>query len=154
MSIKGRIVEGGMGGFLNPPGHPEHDWHVETDLRRKPENRGCMSLSYAAMDETLDPATQIQVQNLLDQWGSDLPPLTAPTVVDWIHQVLGYYKSCYNFQGEESGWHVGCLTTDSDLDPLENTDFHAGVHCIRKFYPEYRPSRCDFLYAYWGSNPE
>ena len=25
-----RIVNSGMGGFLNPPGDAEHDWSVET----------------------------------------------------------------------------------------------------------------------------
>lgn len=43
----GRIKHGGMGEFLTPPTHPEHSFSVETELRRKPENRGSMSLSYA-----------------------------------------------------------------------------------------------------------
>ena len=51
---KGKIVHRGMGGFLCPPGHPMLTMSVETDLRRKPENRGSMALDYAAKCEYLD----------------------------------------------------------------------------------------------------
>ena len=65
MNIKGRIIRKGMGGFLNPPTHPEHDWCVETDLRRRPEKRGSMRLSSAADCEWLDPTTRAAAKQLL-----------------------------------------------------------------------------------------
>ena len=39
MQQKGHIIMEGMGGFLCPPTHPMLTKSVETDLRRKPENR-------------------------------------------------------------------------------------------------------------------
>ena len=156
MNQKGKIVESGMGGFINPPGHPEHDWHVETDLRRKPENRSAMSLSYAVDSPMLDGATKAAARTLLNTWEANKPALNSPAVVDWIRQVLGYYAGCFNFQAEENnerGWHCQNLTIDSKVDPLENADFHAGVHLIRKFYPDYTPCRLDFKRAYWGTKP-
>ena len=55
--------------------------------------------------------------------------------------MLGYFRGCFNFHPEnESGWHAGNLTIDSDVDPLEHADFHAGVHLIRRYYPEYQPT--------------
>lgn len=151
MTEKCKIINQGMGGFLNPPGHPEHNYSVQTDLRRKPENRGSMALSYALKSSTVDSLTLARVMTLLSAWEATKPPLTDPAVKDWIRQVLGYYKGCFNFQPEiETGWHAGSLTIDSNLDPLENADFHAGVHLIRRYYSEYKPTAEDFANAYWG----
>jgi len=151
---KGNIVNRGMGGFLCPPGHPEHDHCVETDLRRKPENRSSMSLGYAVDSPMLDDATKAAARTLLATWEANKPPLTSPAAKDWIRQVLGYFKGCFNFEPEkESGWHAGNVTIDSDIDPLENAACHCGVHLIRKYYPDYQPSRLDFLRAYWGQKP-
>lgn len=157
MVEKGRITKGGMGGFLNPPGHPEHDWHVETGLWREPENRGEYSLRYAVDSPMLDLATRAAARTLLNTWELTKAALNSPAVVKWIHQVLGYYAGCFNFQAEgnsEQGWYTQNLTIDSDVDPLENAEFHAGVHRIREFYPDYTPCRLDFLRAYWGTKPE
>ncbi len=154
MTEKCKIINQGMGGFLNPPGHPEHNYSVQMDLRRKPENRGSMTLSYALKSPTVDSMTLARVMTLLSAWKATKPPLTAPAVKDWIRQCLGYYAGCFNFQGNEAGWHCQNLTIDSDVDPLENAEFHAGVHRIREFYPDYTPCRLDFLRAYWGTKPE
>ena len=54
MQQKGRIIMEGMGGFLCPPTHPMLTKSVQTDLRRKPENRTCMSLEYAVDSPMLD----------------------------------------------------------------------------------------------------
>lgn len=68
MVEKGRIVREGIGGFLNPPTHPEHTFSMQTDLRRRPENRGSMCLSAAAACEWLDSAARNQAAKLLDEW--------------------------------------------------------------------------------------
>jgi hypothetical protein len=144
---KGKIVKTGMGGFLNPPTHPEHDWSVQTDLRRRPENRGSMCLSSAVDCEWLDPATRAAARRRLDTW--QRPALES--VRDWVLQVLGYFRNCYNLT-ETDDWSVGGLTI-ADADPMLNADNHAGVHLIRKYYPEYMPTADDFAGAYWGSKP-
>ena len=150
--MKGRIVQEGMGGFLCPPGHPAHSRHVETDLRRKPENRGSMSLEYAVADEFLDDTTRAEARSILEYWEANKLPLS--TVQEWIFQVLGYFRGCYNLTPDvETGWHAGNVTITGKIDPMEHADYHAGVHCIRRYYPQYKPTAADFAGAYWGKKP-
>ena len=75
-------------------------------------------------------------------------------VHEWVLQVLGYYKGCYcrgdGVQPED--WHAGNLLIDS-REPMASADKHAGVHLIRRYYPEYQPTDADFAEAYWGTKP-
>lgn len=149
-----RIAKNGQGGFLDPPDYPSHSYHVETDLRRRPQNRGAMSLTYAVEDAPwLDPDTKREAKALLDKWKTNRPPIDSPKVQDWIHQVLGYFKNSYGRSRpgtpERERWHVQNLSFE-DIDPVLNADLHAGVHLIRRFYPEFTPTREDFERAYWG----
>jgi len=153
----GRIVGQGMGGFLNPPGHPEHTRSVETDLRRRPENRGRLSLSYAVTCEWLDAGIRARAKAILDHWQTnDRLCLGLPEMQDWIKQVLGYFRGCYVGQDKQGNpsWNADSLRINKDADPVLNADLHAGVHFIRKYYPEYVPTAEDFGGAYWGTKPE
>ena len=146
--------ERGMGGFLNPPTHPEHTSHVELDLRRRPWNRGGMSLSYATGEGSgVHPETRSAAQRILGDWKP--PPIESPEVQDWIASVLGYFKGCYVGQDAEGkpSWNASDLRIDAGVDPVLNADLHAGVHLIRKYYPEYTPTAEDFKRAYWGKKP-
>ena len=146
---KGKIVHDGMGGFLNPPTHPEHEWSVQTDLRRRPENRGGMSLSTAATCEYLDPATRGAARRMLTKWVA--PPIDSPEVVAWVRMVLGYFVRCYrNPDAGADEWNAGKLVIDANRDPMDTPAEHAGVHLIRKYYPDYQPTREDFDHAKWG----
>jgi hypothetical protein len=146
----GKVVNRGAGGFLNPPTHPEHTKSIETDLRRRPENRGSMSLSYAATCEHTDPATRMRAKMALKAWVR--PDINSQEVQEWIHQVLGYFSTMY--QKLEGSWNCDNLYSDKDLDPVLNANRHAGVHCIRKYYPEFVPTTEHFAKAYWGTKPE
>jgi len=141
---KGRIVPGSIGSFLCPPNHPMHEWAVETDLR--PENRETLSLDYAAGCDYLTPETRAEAKALLDTWQPGTPDL------DWIHQILGYFKGSYRNPSAEKQWNVDTMVFDA-RDPLTNADDHAGVHHIRKFYPDFTPTREHFTGAYWGKRP-
>ncbi len=147
---RGRVINRGMGGFLNPPAHPEHSFSVEVDLRRRPENRGGMSLSCAAECAHLDLATRRAARTVLAGWSK--PALNSPEVKAWISQVLGYFAHC--FQNPSAGdqcWDAGKLLISKDRNPLDgNGDYHAGVHLIRRYYPEYQPTAGDFANARWG----
>jgi len=143
----GRIINEGCGGFLNPLGHPEHFFSVETDLSRRKENRGMMSLSHCFEAEYMRNDIRIECQDLLDYWNKNKFPLDSPEVIDWIHQVLGYFKNCYKGKGDNP-WNVKNLIIDPTNSLL--VDDHAGVHHIRKYYPEYQPSENDFKQAHWG----
>ena len=153
---KGRIVRGGQGGFLNPPDHPDHAVHVETELRRHRENRATMSLTYAANDDALDDYARNAAQGRLDKWDAEKHPLTHPDVKDWIAQVLGYFRGCYKGfpVRSDSPWNADNLIIDQERDPVEHADTHAGVHFIRGFYPDFEPSVEHFIGAYWGTKPE
>ena len=143
----------GAGGFLTPPGHPEQAMHVQTDLNRRPENRGSASLSYAAQEATgLHPSVRDEAKRILQEWEKDKKPLSDPEVKDWTHQVLGYFR---NMRIPESGSrNVSDLVVDPSVDSTESADRHAGVAYIRQYYPDYTPAKEDFEHAYWGRKPE
>ena len=144
METRGRIVKKGMGGFLSPPGHPQHAFHVETDLRRRPENRGMMSLEHAANEATwLDEATRHQARAMLKQWEAERLPLSSLETKRWVREVLGYFKNGYRDRSKpaKEQWNVSNLVFDAHRDPVANADDHAGVHFIRRYYPDYRPRR-------------
>jgi hypothetical protein len=153
---KGRVVCNGMGGFLCPPTHPMHTKSVETDLRRRKENRGCMSLEAAVGCDWLDDATRAAVRTVLNSWQK--PALDSPEVQEWILQVLGYFKGCYNFGNPDvpENWYAAKLSIRQaeDCNPMDHADQHAGVHLIRKYYPEFTPTPEHFALAYWGQKPE
>jgi len=148
---RGRIVASGMGGFLNPPTHPEHTHSVETDLDRRPCNRGAMCLSSAVECDWLADDTRAAAKKMLGDWRA--PAIDSPEVVEWIRQVLGYFRGCYRGEGAEPEcWHAGQLRIihgdHASLPPIAE---HAGVRMIREYYPAYVPTDDDFSGAYWGS---
>lgn len=148
-----RIVNEGMGGFLNPPTHPAHSLHVETDLRRRKENRGGMSIETAIECEYIDPATKEQARKILAYWQTIKPAIDSPEVKEWILQVLGYFRNCYKGEGnEETAWNASNLRIATPENPTPNEQ-HAGVHLIRKYYPEYEIKGEDFKGAHWGTKP-
>lgn len=102
--------------------------------------------------EWLDDATREAARAKLDAWFVARPPINSEAVQDWIYQVLGYFRGCY--QGDEAlgeaSWHAQNLRIRSDWDPVLNADSHAGVHHIRQFFPEYGVCKTDFDLAYWG----
>lgn len=153
---RGRLVNKGMGGFLNPPDHPEHHFHIQTDLLRREENRGGMSLSHAATSDYLHPDSRNEAKAKLKEWEKTKKPLEHSSVQDWIHQVHGYFKGMYQgdaSKGDES-WHAQHLEHRPSVDPMENHKTHAGVHHIQKYYPEYKAKKEHFENAYWGTKPE
>ncbi len=102
-----QIVRGGMGNFGDPPGYPTHSFHVEVDLRRRPENRGTLSLNYALKETFIDPATKQEARDLIEKWETHRPAITSAKVQEWIQQVLKHH-------GE-----------------------NAGIEQVQKFYPEF-----------------
>jgi len=146
----GKLVHKGMGGFLNPPTHPEHKWDVQSVYG----DTFHMSLSAAAEATWLNDETRRQATSLLRNWKR--PPIQSPEVQDWIRKVLGYCKGCYVGQDKQGNlsWNVSDLRIRPDIDPMLNENIHAGVHLIRKYYPDYMPTKTDFAQAYWGKKPE
>lgn len=142
----------GSGSFLDPPTYPTHDYGIELDTNRPPEDRGWASLT-SAVDgghDWLHPDTVADAKRILEAWRR--PAIDNPEIQDWIAQVLGYFRHCYCGL-TDTRWNVSDLIID-DRNPLENIDDHAGVHLIRKFYPDFTPTAEDFQRSYWGTKPE
>jgi hypothetical protein len=72
-------------------------------------------------------------------------------VQEWVLQVLGYFSGCYNFSTDEGGWNADKLTIDMFVHPMKAIDYHAGVHRIRKYYPDFMPTQAQFNIAHWGT---
>jgi hypothetical protein len=152
---QGRIAAEGMGGFLNPPGHPEHKYSVKWGMgRTQGRDVGSMSLSYATTVEWLDETTKEKAKALLHEWETEQRHVIDR---DWVQQVLGYFSNCYRnprLEGEEAWEPSNCLITSSRrLAIMDYVDEHLGVHFIRKFYPDFTPTFDDFEKAYWGDRP-
>jgi hypothetical protein len=150
----------GMGGFLNPPGHPEHTMSVS---RRYANGReyGCSSLTNFLEDAHPwignDAAVRANIRGVLKRWEDSKPALETVAVQEWVLQVLGYFRHCYRNPSLNAPecWHAQHMimgeTQARIMDLLEND--HAGVHHIRKYYPEFQPREEHWRGAYWGTKP-
>jgi hypothetical protein len=139
---RGRIVSGSTGSFLTPPGHPDQRYSIETDLRRKPENRSSMSLSSALEPNSyLDAVTKAKAAGIMRDYKKNQPPLDHPATQEWIRSTLGYFKGMYHDPNLPEGERakVSNLRSVPEADPMENANFHAGVHFVRRYYPDYQP---------------
>jgi len=142
-----RIVPGGMGNFLDPPEYPTHQFHIGYGRRQ-----GGSSLTSNSSVESIDPLTRKEVRGLLDNWKKNRPPIDSPEVRKWISEVLGYMATGYrNPNAGDKQWDASKLVFDSKRDPVRNAKDHAGVHLIRKFYPDFTPTDDDFAGARWGN---
>jgi len=145
----GKLVNEGMGGFLNPPGHPEHNWSIRSTYG----DTFSMSLSSAAESDWLEVRAKGKAIGKLRSWKP--LPIESEPMQEWIAQVLGYFKGCYSGQDEkgEPSWNCSHLRIQPEVDPVLNADLHAGVNLIRKYYPAFTPTAEHFAGAYWGSKP-
>jgi hypothetical protein len=145
----GKLVHDGCGGFLNPPTHPEHDWSVRSVYG----DTFIISLTSAAKEAWLDPVSKDAARAKLKEWKP--LPLSDPRVQDWIHEVLGYFRGMYVGQDKamKESWNASDLRHLPDADPVLNQDIHAGIHLIRRYYPQFKATAYDFQAAYWGKKP-
>jgi hypothetical protein len=149
----GYIVREGMGGFLCPPGHPAHTFSVFEGPRNNP--RSMTSLEGTIGAEWFSEKVRAEAKALLDGWAAEKPAIDSPEVQEWILQVLGYFRGCYRNPGIDGlrQWAASDLIINSDRNPLEYLDDHAGVRLIRQYYPGFAPTAAHFGGAYWGTKP-
>lgn len=142
-----KIVYRGMG-FLSPPTHPEHDYSVSSF--RGAREVGGTSLSSAVNAEFLSEPIRRSAAGILSAWKA--PAVDSPEVQGWILQVLGYFRHCYRDPqaGEGEQWYADKLII-SESSRGRKVEDHAGVHLIRRYYPEFTPTAEHFAGARWGS---
>jgi hypothetical protein len=137
-----RIVKGGVGGFLNPPGHPEHDYSVREYGGR--EEVGSSSLSSAITSSWISSEIKTKAKDLLAEWEAQ----KGEPDRNWVHQVLGYFAGC--FKGtSKTPWNASDLIIDK-RDPFLDQEAHAGINFIREYYPDFKATLEDFKLAKWG----
>lgn len=138
---KAKIISEGMGGFLNPPSHPEHFFSVK--------DRGYFSLSYYLNTIHCDCLiVKREIEGLLKEWEQNKPSISSIETQIWIKKVLGYYRNCY--VRPYCGNDCDKLFISKTLNPLANAHIHRGVCFIREFYPEFVPNSLHFEQASWG----
>lgn len=98
------------------------------------------SLSHASDPVSYMPkSVQEQAKRILDTWQA--PPLDTPAIQAWIRKLLRYFQHCYKGDCREPYcWYAPNLKIDSEIDPMTVIDEHAGIHAIRRFYPEFMPT--------------
>lgn len=85
----------GMGGFLEPPGHPDHYCHLAYG-----KDSGA-SISSVIEDEDgeyadhLAPDVLKQVQELYAQWERTKPPIDHPRTLAWMQHAYAHFAHCY-----------------------------------------------------------
>lgn len=132
-----RIANEGMGGFLDPPEYPSHNFSLVWP-------NGSCSLDHALKHgKGVFPDTVLaEAENLVKLWKNGaygkVPNET------WVLRILGYFKDCYRDPADPGGFVV------RKIEPMENLDEHCGIRFIRKFYPDFVPTKEQFENAGWG----
>lgn len=147
------LKPGRCGCFLEPPNHPTYSWEIS-------DRNNLMSLNSVEENPSwFDKHTIERAKELLANWNK--LPIDHPEVQAWIHEVLGYFKNCFANQvmlhvnNDKRAWNASHLYI-MNIDPFyphNMVDEHAGVHLIRKHYPDFIPTEQDFKLAYWGKKP-
>jgi hypothetical protein len=166
-----KLVKGdGMGGFLSPPGHWSHRWHVEEYATARSRNPvGTYSLEYVFDPGLHTPETlRARVQKIMD--GSALVCSEL-----WLRSVYTHFRRCYSPDGidtrtENAVTGSGLATQyiieaglDRDATPERRAevrsaaatraaarlaampaDWHLAVMWVRRFFPDHEP-RLDLI---------
>jgi hypothetical protein len=142
-----RIIEDGKGcgGFLCPPGHPNHKYVVHEFATPRSRNPiGIMSLeSIIDADSGATLTQRAQAARLLK---------SAPLVCSeaWVRSVYGYFRSMYSPDG------VNRKVADAISDPANTRPVahHLGVMMVTEYFPDHIP-RLDLLTAVggWSAGP-
>lgn len=128
--------DGGMGGFLCPPGHPALAYRVERGPVRNPQD--IMSLMHAASEEAASyvPADiRRRAKGMLDR-------AVLVESEGWLRHTYGYMRSMY--VSESGSRDARDLISDPhNTLPAER---HAAVAAIREYFPDHQP-RLDLINA-------
>lgn len=140
----------GAGSFLEPPFSKTHQFGIVAGYDHGNGYQEYASIEYYLNNENVPNSAKRQIKSIIGK--EEKPPIDDPAIQEWILHVLGYFKSCYVGQDKQGNfsWNASDLVIEKNSDPVLNANNHAGVHFIRKYYPDFMPTQEHFDKAYWG----
>jgi hypothetical protein len=119
----------GQGGFMSPPGHPNHVYTVKGKRPRARDWDEITGIEYVLSNPDQYPATLVdQCRKIMDDAQLNISEL-------WIRNVYGYFRNMWTRDGQM--W-----TRTDDLDsapqgacPPGRWDYHAATVFVRQWYP-------------------
>jgi aryl-phospho-beta-D-glucosidase BglC (GH1 family) len=124
------LVNDGMGGFLNPPNHPEHTYSIQEF--RGGHECGSYSLGSAAESDWMPGAVRGTAKGVLKRWKIGEPDES------WLASVYNYFRHCYR---REDGTEVtyGNFWGNAEQEQSENPLNHRAYQFVKQFYPDHQP---------------
>lgn len=133
------VEDSGMGGFLNPPGDAEHDFHLV--VRAGGREVGGGSLRYMLQQDQLPAVVRDAIERLLAEHPGE-------RTEEWVASVYRHFAHCYSPDGINR--NVGDCVIYShrngnyDSEQHANPERHLAVLFIRTFDPTHAP-RLDLI---------
>jgi hypothetical protein len=121
-----KVVEGGMGNFLAPPGHASHFYHVQ---ERGRDGNGETALEYALTQSWIPETIKSEIRTLLAKHPGEYSQ-------DWERQVYSHYKGCYSPDGVNR--NVSSLIKDGP------PEYSLSYLLIKSYFPDAKP-RLDLI---------
>jgi hypothetical protein len=126
------LVDKGACGFLNPPGHAEHNYSIVEN--RGGHDVGFMSLGYAVKEGYLPAPVKREAQRKLDAMPGDAKDEA------WIASVYNYFRHCYSPDGIDRDVNKMIISQMHTLLP----EHHLGYLFIKQFDLDHTP-RLDLI---------
>lgn len=151
-----RFARGSSGNFLDPPGSPQHDQHIEgwftsegKDARRRFYAKRDEADLYASLDYALHPWSNTDVPDSLKRQVQALFDKAELVCSErWQRSVYAYFHNSYSPDGENR--NVGDAVIDDEEHPPEH---HLGYLHVKSWFPDHEP-RLDLIAdgkGWWGT---
>ncbi len=142
----GKIVDEGMGGFLNPPGHPEHRYSVHSVYG----DTFSVCLSAAAYEsDWLNCETVGRARGMLKKWDKNKSCLDVDDIQSWVYSVMGYFKNSYSPKNKDGSVLPNYLIK-KNWNPFVHQKRYLGVLHIQEYYPDFKLNQTHLDNAKWG----
>jgi hypothetical protein len=129
-----RIVEGtGSSGFLCPPGHPNHTYHVE-EVSPRGSVGAIGPLSMILGDDRASDGVRREAQRIIDE-------ATLVQSEAWMRSVYDYFGNMY---APDSGSQNVSDLIHHQAGVAPPPERHAAVVTIRRYFPDHQP-RMDLI---------
>lgn len=141
-----RIVDGGSGSFLCPPGHPMLFQHIEAGRVDDPN-------MIAGLDYALDPKNTDVSAALRQRVRGIYAEATLVRSDLWERNVYGYFRNCYAPVGGSRNVSEAIIPRPGE--PVPPIERHLAFLLVREYFPdaEPRPELLDQRNTLYGTRP-